>query len=135
MVGILGHQHLREQGRSRDTFVYHRCGHRRLHQRAACRTRPLATHVPLHGEHAGGVVQLLADVLAYALEGAAASARGVLRFMSHLAPWQPLRQGRALGLLLFVIRLGRQRGLQRGQLFVDRGDVTVHGLVKRPCAR
>ena len=50
--------------------------------------------------------------------------------MAHLASRQPLRQGRALGRLLFIVGLWRQRGLQRGALFVDRRNITVHRLVE-----
>ena len=95
VIGMLGHEHLREQSRRRDALVDDRCRHRSLYQRAATGTGPLAAHVALHREHAWRVVELLADVFANALHAAATSAGGVLGLVVALDARQLGRQGAA----------------------------------------
>ena len=56
---------------------WYRC----LDQGVAFVTGPPAPDVPLHGELARDVVQLLTDVLANTLELAAALAPGIVRFV------------------------------------------------------
>src|ERR1700744_4985370 len=68
MIAVLRYQHLREQARGGDTLVDDLRRHRRLDQRFALRTHPLAAHVTLDREHARRVVELLADVFADAHE-------------------------------------------------------------------
>lgn len=78
----------------------------------------------LDGKHARDVVQLLADIFADALEGAAASAVGVVRFVMDQRTRKLWRQGRTLGLLLFLRRNGRylqclKLGLNRCNIGID----------------
>ena len=74
MIRILRHQHLCEQPRRRDALVDHLRRHRCLDQCLALHARPLAAHMPLDLEHTRRVVELLADVLADALQLTAAVA-------------------------------------------------------------
>ena len=62
------------------------------------RTGPLAADVALDREHARGVVELLAHVLADALHRAAAAAHGLFRLMAHFHARQVRRQRAALRL-------------------------------------
>ncbi len=81
MIGVLGDEHLGQQPGGGEAFVDHLCRHRRLDQRLALLARPLATDVALHRELTRHVVQLLADVLADALERTATTALRVLGFV------------------------------------------------------
>ena len=99
VVSELGHHHMSQQAGGGDAFVDDLGRHRRLDQCFALPTGPLAPHVLLDGEHAGRVVQLLADVLADALELAAAGALGVVRFVVDHGARQLWRQRSPLGLL------------------------------------
>jgi hypothetical protein len=125
VVSVLGHHHLRQEAGGGDALVDHLGGHRRLDQRLALRAGPLASNMPLDGEHAGNVVELLGHVLADALEGAAARAGGRLGFVVNIDAWQVCRQRRAAWLLL-VVGLGRRAQLR--QLFFDGGQVGVKRL-------
>ncbi len=129
MVGVLGHQHLGQQPGGGDALVDHVRCHRRLHDRLALRTGPLAAHVPLHGEHAGHVVQLLGDVLADAPHLAAAGAQGVLGFVADLPARPGRRQRCPLGLALGLT--GRRCRLQRRDLPRDGLQVRVQRLVQQ----
>ena len=125
MIGILGHQHLRQQSRRGQAFVDDLGRHRRLDQRLALRAGPFAADVALDLEHSGNVVELLADVLADALQRAAATAHGLLRLMAHVDARQIGRQRSALRLFLRFPRwsLRTQRvelGRDRFQIGVDR---------------
>lgn len=71
VVGVLGNEHLCEEPGSGQALVDDLRGRRRLHQALALGASPLATDVALDGEHARGVIELLADVLSEALERAA----------------------------------------------------------------
>ena len=124
MIDVLGHQHLGQQAGGGDALVDDVRRHRRLDQGFALGADPLAADVPLHGEHAGLVVQLLGHVLADALQLAATAAGGVLGFVVDLPARQALRQRLALWLLLVVLVLRRRGclldlGGQGGQVGVD----------------
>ena len=84
--------------------------------------------MPLDGEHAGNVVELLGHVLADALEGAAACAGGRLGFMGDIDARQVCRQRRATRLLL-VLGLGRWAELL--QLFFKGSQVGIECLLQK----
>jgi len=88
VIGVLGHQHLRQQPRRGDALVDHRGRHRRLDERAAVAAGPFATDVTLDGEDARRVVELLGDVFTDALERRTAAAVGDVGFVADLAPRQ-----------------------------------------------
>ena len=81
MVSKLGDYDVCEQARSRDALINDLRRNRCLDERCAVIADLFATHMELDGKHAGRVVQLLADILADALEGAAAWALSVVRFV------------------------------------------------------
>ena len=83
MIGILGHQHLGQQSGCRDALVDDLPRNLRLGQCLAAGTDPLAAHMAFYREHAGRVVQLLRDILANALELAAALAVIALIYSSQ----------------------------------------------------
>src|SRR5206468_4784781 len=89
-----------KRARFRYAFVCPLRRHRRLDQGLALRTGPFAANVALNVEHAGGVVELLAHILADALQRAATTAHGSFRLMAHFHPRQMRRQRATLGLLL-----------------------------------
>ncbi len=134
MVAILGHQHVGQQVRGGDALVDDLCRHRGLHQLLAGRAGPLAAHMALHGEGAGRVVQLLADVFADALHLAAAATGRALGLVLDLHARQVCGQrsttGLGLGGVGGVGLLGwcwaqcLEFGLQRGQ-------VGIQGLVEQ----
>ncbi|GMV02610.1 MAG: hypothetical protein AMXMBFR52_22660 [Burkholderiales bacterium] len=102
-----------------------RAGSRYMRQRLALRTNPLAANLPLNREDARGVVELLGDVLADALERTAATADRRLRFVADLTSGQMRRQRLAFRLLLRRRRrFGRLRALElaghRIEIGVDR---------------
>lgn len=72
VIGILGHENLSQQARGGDALVDHLRGNRCLNQGLATGAGPLAADVALDREHTRRVVELLAHVLADALERAAA---------------------------------------------------------------
>ena len=127
---MLGHQHVGQQARRRNSLVNDLGGNRGLCQRTAVAARPLAAHMVLHGEHARRVVQLLADVLAHALQRAAAGTGRGVGLVTDLDARQLLRQRRALGLGLFLVA-GRCRRLQVFELGLQRRNVRVHRLVEQ----
>jgi hypothetical protein len=88
-----------QQPRSRDALVDHLRRHWGLDQRFTRGADPLATDMPLDGEGARGVVELLADVFADALELAAAGTLGAVRLVKYQRARQFGRQRRSLGLL------------------------------------
>lgn len=128
VVSVLGHHHLRQEAGGGDALVDHLGGHRRLDQRLAIRARSLASNMPLDGEHAGNVVELLGHVLADAFERTAARASGRLGFVVDIDARQVCRQRRAARLLL-VLGLGRRAKLL--QLFFDGGQVGVKRLFQK----
>ncbi|MNP23841.1 hypothetical protein D3C76_1165660 [compost metagenome] len=71
MVSKLGNHDVGQQPSGRDTLVDDLRRNRCLNQRFAVIADPFATHMAFDGEHTGRVVQLLADILADALEYAA----------------------------------------------------------------
>src|SRR6266850_7956233 len=112
----------------RQSFVDDVRGHRRLRQPLALRAHPLAADVPLHREHARGVVELLGHVLADALQSTAAAAHGRGWLVANLAARQVRRQHLALRLLLACLRrrcaggrlLALELAAERLEVFVDR---------------
>ena len=101
MVGKLGDHDVGQQPGSRDALVNDLRRNRCLVQRFAVITDSLTTDVAFNGKHAGGVVQLLADILTDALECAATWAVSVVRFLMGQRARKLCRQRGALGLLLF----------------------------------
>ena len=88
MVGKLGDHDVGEQARSRDALINHLRRNGCLDQRFAVIADPFTAHMAFNGKYAGRVVQLLADVLADALEGAAAWAVSVVRFVMDQCAWK-----------------------------------------------
>lgn len=103
MVGILRDHDVGQQPGRRDTLIDDLCRHRRLNQRFAVITDPLATDMAFDGKHARRVVQFFADIFTDTLECAAARTMSVFRFMVDQRAWELRRQRRALGLLFFSI--------------------------------
>ena len=99
MIGVFRDHHLSQQPGSRDAFVDNLRRPRLLNQGFAVITDPFATNMPFNAEHAWRVVELFADVFADALEGAAALALGVFRFVMNQRARKLGRQRSALGLL------------------------------------
>src|ERR1700731_4138944 len=107
MIAELRHQYLSEESGRRDTLVDDVSSHRLLRQRLALGACPFTADVPLNCEHAWRVIELLADVLAYALQLAAARAERRCRFVvQHNA-----RQVRRQCLTARLVRFGE--GLRR----------------------
>ena len=100
-----------------------------LDQGLAVITDPLATDVFFNREHAGRVVKFLADILAYMLEGAAALAVSVVRFVMDLRAWKLGRQGGAFRFL--PSRSRSWSGLQRLKLSFDGRDVSVNQVIEQ----
>ncbi|MNP67714.1 hypothetical protein D3C76_1635750 [compost metagenome] len=88
MVGKLGDHDVGQQPSSRDALVDDLRRNRCLNQRFAVIADPFATNMALDGKYAGRVVQLFADVLTDALEGAAAWAVSVVRFVVDQRAWK-----------------------------------------------
>ena len=99
MVGIFRDHHLSQQIGSRDAFVDDLRGKRCVDLGFAAVADPLATNVPFNAEHIQRLVELFADVFADMLEGAAAWALGVVRFVINQCTWKLGRHSGALGLL------------------------------------
>jgi hypothetical protein len=92
----------------------------------------LATDVALHREHAGYVVQLLADILAKALHLAAAGAGGVLGLVVNIAARQVCRQGFAPGAwLVLVVLVVRALDVDTLDLALRVGDVSVQRVLQQ----
>ncbi|MDP9664248.1 UNVERIFIED_ORG: hypothetical protein J2W16_001967 [Pseudomonas cremoricolorata] len=86
-----------------------------------------------NGEHAWRVIQFLADVLANALQLAAAGTLGVLWLVMNDSTWELRWQRRALGLLAwFVRRRGRTKCFQRG---IDGFEVDVEQVIQQIALR
>ncbi len=129
MITVLGDHHLGQQAGGRDAFVDDLCRYRCLDQSFTLITNPLATDVAFDAEHARRVVEFFADILADALEGAAASALGVVRLVVDQGTRELLRQSCALRFLLGLGRHGS--GLQRLQLRLDGRDVSVDQVIEQ----
>lgn len=99
VISELGHHHVSQEACRRNALVDHLGRYRRLDQRFALPTGPLAAHMLFDGEHTGRVIQLLADVLADALELATASTLGVLGLVIDHRARKLRRQWCTLGLL------------------------------------
>ncbi len=85
--------------------------------------------MPLDGEGARGVVELLADVFTDALELAAAGTLGAVRLVEYQRARQFGRQRRSLGLLPWLALGGLWSG--RFKLCLDGGDVGLDHLVQQ----
>jgi hypothetical protein len=129
VIGVLGYQHLRQQSRGGQPLVDDVRRHRRLHQGLARRAHPFAADVPLDGEDAGGVVELLGDVLADALQLAAAAADGRGRLVTDLAARQVRRQ--RLALRLFLRTRARRGGLFALDLAAQGLEILVDRLLQQ----
>ncbi|KGS74134.1 hypothetical protein X942_5546 [Burkholderia pseudomallei MSHR5596] len=131
VIGVLRHQHPCKQRSGRDALVDHLRWNRRLYQRLARLAHPLAADMPLDREHAGRIVQLLADVLADAYALATTRAGRVVRFMMDVGARELRRQWGAFRLLTRLagplLRLQRfELGLNRRQICVDRFVEQAH---------
>ena len=100
-----------------------------MDQRFALAAGPFSTHMLLDGEHAGRVIQFLADIFADALKLAAASALGVFRLVTDHSAGKLRRQRRTLGLLA-CFGLGRD-WLQRLEFGFDGLKVGVEQVVEQ----
>jgi hypothetical protein len=117
-----------KSGQLQNALVDHLRRHRGLDQRLTLRTGPFAANVPLDMEHARGVVELLAHVLANALHRTAATANGPFRLVAHFYPRQMRRKRAALGLRLRRLHLGGSS--QRLELLSDRFEVRIDRLIE-----
>ncbi|GAB0084523.1 Uncharacterized protein ALO36_01541 [Pseudomonas syringae pv. tomato] len=99
MIGVFRDYPLGQQACRWDTFVDDLGWHRCLGQCFALIANPLTPNVPFNAEHARRVVEFLADILADALEGAAALALSVFRFVMNQRARKFGRQGDTFGLL------------------------------------
>src|SRR5471032_638478 len=104
MVSELRDHDVGKQPSGRDALVDDLCRNRSLDQCFAVIAGPFATDMALNSKHARRVIKLLADILADALEYAAALAVSIVRFVMDQCAWKLCRQCRALGLLLFIGR-------------------------------
>ena len=127
VVLIFGDQYMGQQGCRRNALVNDLRRHRRLHQRLALPAGPFAADVALHRKDAGLVIELLRHVLADALQLAAATAGGGIRFVAYFLARQRGRQRGALGLLLTIV-LGRPGRRELLDLGAQGFDVGVEGL-------
>ena len=100
VIQVFRDQHLRKQARRRDPLVDDVRRHRRLQQPLAGTADPLAADVSLDLEHAGGVVELLAYVLADALQAAAAVALSCFGLVAYFSARERGRQSYATRLVL-----------------------------------
>ncbi|CAG9183956.1 hypothetical protein LMG23992_05116 [Cupriavidus laharis] len=136
MVTELGHQRMRQQAGGGDALVDDVRRNRCLREGLALPACPLTPDMAFDREHAGGVVQLLADVFANALERAAARASLGLWLVTDLSARQLGRQRLAFRLVL-GLRLGRRD--QSFQLGLDRLKVCIKSLFQqaesRACSR
>lgn len=98
MVRELGHHYVSLQSCSRDAFVDHLAGDRRLDQRFTLGADPFLAHMLLNGEHVRCVVQLLANVFAHALKLTVARALGVVGFVMITVRGNCAKKGTRLGL-------------------------------------
>ena len=132
MIGVLGHQHMGQEARSRNAFVDDVCRHARLNQRLALCAGPFAANVALNGEHARLVVELFGDVLADALQLTATAAGSGFGLVADLAARKVCGQRLAPGLLLLT-RSGFRRvcRTQLHDLLADRLQVRIQCFVQQ----
>jgi len=110
MIGVLRHQHLRHQSGGGNAFVDDVRRNRRLYELLAPAACPLAAHMPLHGEHARHVVELLRNVFTDAMHLTAAGAHCAGRLVPQLTP-------RQIGGQRLAFRLTRLAHLRARQCF------------------
>ena len=91
---------------------------RRLDQPLAAPADPLAADMPLDLEHVRDVIELLAHILADALQAAAAAALSMFGLVADLPARERCRQCHPAGL----------RFWRRGGLFLERFDLQANGL-------
>ncbi|MNM94790.1 hypothetical protein D3C81_1072090 [compost metagenome] len=129
MVGELRDHDVGQQPRGRDAFVDDLRRNRCLDQGFALIADPLATDVPLNGEHARRVVEFLADILADTLESAAALAMAVVGFVVDQSARKLRRQG---GAFRFLPNLGRSGSkFQRFKFGFDGRNIGVDQVIKQ----
>ncbi|SAL88375.1 hypothetical protein AWB68_08755 [Caballeronia choica] len=129
VIAVLGDQHLSQQAGGRDALVDHMRRHRSLHQRLACLARPFSPDMPLYREHAGRVIQLLADVLADTNAFAAARTDRAVRLVMKVGTWQFRRKRCPLWLLTW--RSSLLAGLQPLQLEPDCRQIRVERFLEQ----
>jgi hypothetical protein len=129
VITVFGDLHLSQQTSRGNAFVDDLHRNRGLDQRFALIADPLATDVLFNREHAGRVVEFLADVLADTLEGAATTPLRVVRFVMDLRAWKPERQGGAFRFLPGPSQ--SWNGLQRLKLSFDDRDVSVDRVIEQ----
>ena len=100
MIQVFGDQHLRQQARRRDPLVDDVRRHQGLEQPLAGAADPLTADVSFDLEHARGIVEFLADILADALQPTAAVAFCCFRLMAYFPARERGRQSDATRLLL-----------------------------------
>ena len=131
MVSELRDHDVGQQPCGRDAFVDDLSRNWCLDQGFALITDPLATDVPLDGEHARRVIELLADILADALELTSTSADGRPRLVLDIYTWK-VRRKRCPA--RFVRRVfGLWLGGQPLQLEFDGGQVASIASSSRLC--
>jgi len=131
MIGMLGDGDMGQQPRRGDALVDDVRRHRRLDQGLAVVAHPLAADVAVHGEAAGRVVELFADILADPPQGATTGTGSGFRLVAKLDSRQMGRQRCALGLLLLLVR-GLGRGVAKlFELALQRCQVGVEGFVEQ----
>jgi len=92
VIGILGHQHLRDQRFGGDTAFDDPCGRRSLHDRALARAAAIArTAGDQHAEGGGDNIEAFGDILADLVERAAAAGTSLLLDIHDLL--DPLKMG------------------------------------------
>ncbi|MNT38000.1 hypothetical protein D3C72_1741700 [compost metagenome] len=129
MVSKLGHHNVGQQACRRDAFVDDMRRYRRLDQRLALLTGPFPTDMAFDGKHAGCVVELFAGIFTDALEGAAALAMAVVRFVVDQRTRKLRWQRRTLGLLAHFGR--SRRRLQCLKFSFDSRDVGVDQVIEQ----
>ncbi|MDY7065582.1 hypothetical protein PsexTeo8_20260 [Pseudomonas extremaustralis] len=129
MVGKLGHHDVGQQARCRYAFVDDMRRYRRLDQRFALLAGPFPTNVALDSEDAWCVVELFAGIFTDTLEGAAALAVAVFRFVMDQRARELRWQRSALGLLAYFA--ANERRLQCFKLSFNGGDIGVDQVVEQ----
>src|ERR1700683_2170784 len=101
--------------------------HGRLDQPLATATDPLAADVPLHLKDARRVVELLAHILADALETTSAAALGILRLVTYLPAREDCRERHTARLFL---RRRRRLLFQGFEFETDCFDIRIDALIE-----
>ena len=100
---------MREQARAGPTAFDRAAGQRGLVEPVTTGAGHAGAHIAVHHEPAGDILKLLGDILANALQLAAAVIAGLARLKHLVDPWQVIRQ-RLAGRLVFRGRLWRASG-------------------------